>query len=48
MRAIDIIKDLIKLLQGFIKEDRDKAELNGLYIKNETPRVFGTKIRRFY
>ena len=42
-----MFKALIKLILELIQQDRAKNELNGLYIINETPRVFGTKIRRF-
>lgn len=42
-----MLKAFIKLILEILKSDRDKNELNGLYILDETPRVFGTKIRRF-
>lgn len=41
-----MFKAFIRLILEILRDDRAKNELNGLYIINETPRVFGTKIRR--
>lgn len=41
-----MLKALINLIRGFIKEDKDKKFYRGLYIVNETPKTYGTKIRR--
>ena len=42
-----ILKALVSLIKDFIKTDRQNNELTGLYIINETPKTYGTKIRRF-
>lgn len=41
-----MLKELIKLIREILRGEREKNELNGLYIEDTTPRVFGTKIRR--
>ena len=46
MRIIQILRSLIRLIREILQDEREKNELNGLYVDNETPRVFGTKIRR--
>ena len=43
-----ILKALIRMIRDQIRKDREKNELNGLYVDNEIPRALGTKIRRFY
>ena len=44
---IRLIKRLGEILQELIKQDREKNELNGLYVDNEIPRALGTRIRRY-
>lgn len=41
-----MLKAFIRLILSFIREDRDKALSKDFYIKEYTPRVIGTKIRR--
>lgn len=41
-----MLKALIKLILGFIREDRERSFYRGLYIPDEYPRVYGTKIKR--
>jgi len=41
-----MIKAFIRLILSFIREDRDKILSKDFYIKEYTPRVIGTKIRR--
>ena len=41
-----MVRALISLILSFIKEDKIKDLYNGLYIKEYTPKTYGTKIRR--
>ena len=45
---IRILKRLRQILRELIEKNREKNELNGLYVDNEIPRALGTRIRRFY
>ena len=42
-----ILKALIRLIKDQIRKDREKNELNGLYVDNDIPRALGTRIRRY-
>lgn len=44
---IRLIKRLGQILRELIEKDREKNELNGLYVNNDTPRALGTRIRRY-
>lgn len=41
-----MFKALIELIRGFIQADRDKRLYRSLYISEDTPKTYGTKIRR--
>lgn len=43
-----IIKDFVRLIIALLSPQRRSYNLQGLIIKEDTPRVIGTKIRRFY
>jgi len=42
-----MLKAFIRLILSFIKEDRDKLLSKDYYINEYTPRVIGSKIKRF-
>ena len=41
------MRDFIRLIIELIRPQRRSYNLQGLFIKEDTPRVIGTKIRRF-
>ncbi len=41
-----MLKAFIKLILSFIQADRDKRLYRSLYISEDTPKTYGTKIRR--
>lgn len=41
-----MLKALIRLILDFIREDRERSLYRGLYISEDTPKTYGTKIRR--
>ena len=41
------IRGLIELIISIIRDERARSQQRGLYIKEETPNVLGTKLRRY-
>lgn len=43
---IALVKAFIRLIKSFMDEERSERLYSGLYIPDETPKTYGTKIKR--
>lgn len=43
---IALFKAFIGLIRGIVRDERSKMLYRGLYISDETPKTYGTKIKR--
>lgn len=41
-----MVKALIELIRGFARAERYESLYRGLYLFDDTPKTYGTKIRR--